>query len=78
MQKNDKYTRNGPGGVKRKGGGGGQKQACTGPAQTKLHLLPLNRNARAVYTKCYLLIPCFFDKTHNMKLVEHQTTNLTI
>ena len=57
---------------------GSQKQRNPGPAQNPLHLLPLNRTAHALYTKCYLLIPCFFDKTHNMKLVEHQTTNLTI
>ena len=52
--KNDKCTRNGPGGVNRKVGC--QKQRKPGPAQNPLPLLPLNRPARALYRKCYLLI----------------------
>ena len=77
--KNIKMTNiqiNGPEGCKLKNGVLEVKKP--GPSQSTSSSSSVQTKTRTLYTKCYLLIPCFFDKTHNMKLVEHQTTNPTI
>ena len=68
---------NGPGGVKLKMGvpkvGSSQAQ----PNYFIFFLCPTETRAW-LSSNLYLQFQCFFDKTQNMKLVEHQTTISTI